>query len=205
MSEGKNLVVCGQTRSGKSYFVKQLIESEQRLLIYLPKRDEKDYPGVMFDGLAGERDLMLRWWKYTDQRCGRWRLVYRPRDIFDVEEFDKICTLAYKAGACTVVAEDIMTYATERNIGQGFKTLLTAGNSRGCSVIAMTQRPYRIPVEVTSQAREVYLFRSFHEQDMAFIRNTWGQDAAAKVDTLKQYEHVTWNDSGQVDKGKASA
>jgi len=238
MTEGRNILICGRTGSGKSYLVKRLIHWSDRLVVYGPKREECDYPGVYFDGMQQRIPMhdnygswvepngftqFVHWWQMCERGvdsfrllpppenaewsrgdpCRCFRIVYRPADLFDIEEFDKVARLAYACGNLTFVCEELMTYTTERNIGQGFKRLLVAGRTRGVNCFMLTQRPYKIPREVTSQAREAYIFATHEPADLDYCRQMFGTEMMTKLESLQPYEHVHWLDSGEVEVGKA--
>jgi hypothetical protein len=209
MIDGVNIFVAGQTGSGKSELVKRSMGPDvERLIVYQPKREDCGYPGVYFDALAGERVKFLTWWDYTNDRCGRWRLVYRPRDKFDADEFDAACRLAYTVGDCTFIAEEIGAYLSTRIFEtkgryQGIKDLITAGRTRGITCWWITQRPFGIPRHVTSEARDAYLFHLAEPADLDYVQERFGLEARLKLDQLKQYEHVHWINTGNVEVGKA--
>lgn len=208
MVEGRNILICGRTGTGKSYLVKKLLADVDRLVVYGPKREEQDYPGVYFDAMQpdGFKGFVLWWYECVRNHVG-FRVVYRPADLFDIMEFDKVATLAYACGGLTFVCEELMTYATQSNIEQGFKRLLVAGRTRGINCFMVTQRPYKIPREVTSQAREAYIFATHEPADVDYVKQTFGSDVAERLEMLncpeRQYWHVHWLDTGQVDVGKA--
>jgi hypothetical protein len=208
MIDGVNIFVAGQTGSGKSYFVKQAIAAAPRLVVYLPKREDHDYSGVYFDGMAGEYAQSLAWWDYVHDRCHAWRLVYRPEDKFDADEFDALCRLVYAAGDCTFVAEEIASYLSSRifqSVGryQGIKSLLTAGRTRGVSCYWVTQRCFGIPREVTSESRDAYLFCLQEPADLDYVQDRFGVATRIRVELLDTYHHVHWINTGKVEVGKA--
>ena len=210
MADGVNIFVSGQTGSGKTHLVKRAIADCPRLLVYLTKREDSGYPGVYFDGLAGERDLFLRWWKLSNQRTGRFRLVYRPRDPWSFEEFNQIAGLAYRCGNMHLVCEELGGYVSgsifrRTDYGQEFKTLLTAGRTRGVTCWLMSQRPSGIPVEVRSESRQAYIFHSGEPIDIEYIAKRFGSETEVKMRTLQQYQHVHWIEGGKVEVGKCPA
>lgn len=211
MTEGINIFVSGRTGTGKSHLVKQAIADCPRLLVYLTKREDHGYAGVYFDGLEdGNRQLMLKWWRYCEQHGRRFRLVYRPRDAYDFTEFEEICGLVYACGSMHFVCEEISTYVSPaifRRTGYAlrFKTLLQAGRTRGISAWLLNQRPIGIPVEIKESARLAYIFHSNEPADVDYIKDKFGVAAAEKLAALQEHEHVRWTEAGDVSVGKASA
>ena len=207
MNDGVNIFVAGQTGSGKSYLVKRSLDVP-RLVVYQPKREDSDYEGVYFDALAGERDAFLSFWEHSTLRVHQFRLVYRPADKFDADEFDRICRLVYAHGDCVFVAEEIASYLSSRifqSVGryQGIKNLLTAGRTRGVTCYWITQRPFGIPREITSEARDAYLFRLQEPADLDYVQERFGLESRLKMDQLQQYQFVHWINTGKVEVGKA--
>jgi hypothetical protein len=215
MNDGINIFVSGRTGTGKTYLVQRAIADCPRLIVYLTKREDSGYPGVYFDamnyqqtGKVEERRIFLQWWRHCELGRRRFRLVYRPADIFDFDEFDRICTLVYACGDCTFVAEELMTYTSSYDMrtagsGQGVKALLTAGRTRGITTWLLSQRPAKIPREITSQARAAYLFATHEPADVQYIREAFGFEASLLLDKLEPYQHVHWQDNGKVGVGKA--
>jgi hypothetical protein len=208
MQDGVNIFVAGQTGSGKTELVKRSLDSCERMIVYLPKREDSGYPGAYFDGLANEWPKFLEWWSYSKARCDRFRIVYRPADKFNAEEFDLLCRLVYLCGDCTFIAEEIATYLSSRifqTVGryQGIKNLLTAGRTRGVTCWWVTQRCFGIPREVTSEARDACLFRLQEPADLDYVQERFGIEARLKMDQLQQYQYVHWINTGKSEVGKA--
>ncbi|MDI6447886.1 hypothetical protein [Anaerobaca lacustris] len=204
MSDGRNIFVSGQTGSGKTFLVERAIAGSSRCLVYLTKREECGYHGVYFDGLAGERETMLRWWRLANARANRFRIVYRPRDPWSFEEFNAIAGLVYRCGDMDFVCEELGGYVTssvfrKTDYGQEFKSLLTAGRTRGVRCWLMSQRPKGIPIEVRSEAREAYVFHSQEPADLAYLSDWLGIEVELKMAQLAQYEHVHWQQGGKIE------
>ena len=210
MIEGRNIFVSGQTGSGKTFLVERAIASSDRCLVYLTKREECGYQGVYFDGMAGERETMLRWWGLANARARRFRIVYRARDPWSFDEFNEIAGLVYKCGNMDFVCEELGGYVSSRifqrtDYGQEFKSLLTAGRTRGVRCWLMSQRPKGIPIEVRSEAREAYVFHSQEPADLAYLSEWLGAEVEQKMQQLQQYEHVHWQQGGAIEVAKCRA
>jgi len=203
-TEGRNIFVAGQTGTGKTYYVRHAIAQARRYVVYQTKREDTSYPGVVFDGMADGRSdwrLMLAWWHRCRSAGLPWRLVYRPRDKWDVGEFDRLCRMVYAAGDCVLVAEEIAAYLTGRLFqttgrGTGIKSLLTAGRTRGVVAYWITQRCHNIPREVTSESREAALFALREPSDIEYVRERFGYTAAARMALLQRYQYVHWREGG---------
>jgi hypothetical protein len=210
MSDGINIFVSGQTGSGKTHLVKRAIADCPRLLVYLTKREDSGYPGVYFDAMDGQRELFLRWWQRSNDRTGRFRLVYRPRDPWSFDEFNAIAGLVYRCGNMHFVCEELGGYVSGSvfrrvDYGQAFKSLLTAGRTRGVTCWLMSQRPSGIPVEVRSESREAFIFHSGEPGDVKYIGDRFGVETQIKMEQLAQYQHVHWLEGGKVEVGKCQA
>jgi hypothetical protein len=210
MNDGVNIFVAGQTGSGKSELVKRSIVTCPRLITYLPKAEDTGYPGVYFNGRLGEKNQMLRWWDYVNDRCGRWRIVYRPANKFDGNEFDAFARWVHAISDCTVLAEECGDYlkssmfqAVDRF--QGIRDLLCTGRTRGITAYWIHQRPAGIPPEVKTESRDAYLFYLQGEQDRDSVKGLFGLEAYLKVCQLQPqtYQHVHWVNTGKVEVGKA--
>ncbi len=209
MSDGINIFVSGRTGTGKSELVKRAIRDCPRLLVYLTKREDHDYPGIYFDGMQTTgRRVCLEWWRYCVAHGRRFRIVYRPANPFSLAEFDSFAKLAYTCGDLTLVCEEVMTYLgsydpRKTDPGEGVTTLLTAGRTRGITTWLLTQKPIRIDHTITSQARLAYLFQTHEPAELVYIRQAFGSQAADRLQQLEQYQHVRWTDTGQIEVGKA--
>lgn len=208
MIDGVNIFVAGQTGSGKTELVKRQIASCDRLIVYQPKREDLGYPGVYFDALGMEYDRFLQWWDWANERCRRFRIVYRPAYAYNADECDRICRLAYLCTDCVIVLEEIQRYLTSRIFEtkdryMGIKNLLVAGRTRGVTAYWVTQRPFGIPRHVTSEARDAYLFTLQEPADKDYVQERFGVEARLKLDQLGQYQHVHWINTGKCEVGKA--
>jgi len=204
--EGCNIFVSGQTGSGKSYLVRHEIVDSWRLVVWCPKPEEHDYPGVTFDMMRESRGKFIEFWRHCVG--GRFRLIYRPRDKFDFEEFDALCRLVYTCGNMTFVVEEVGSTVPARvfqrtDAGRGFKTLLTAGRTRDIETWIVNQRPSGVPVEIKSECRKAFIFKTLEPPDQDYIRDRFGVAAYQALLALGPYEHVEWREDGAIRVGKA--
>ena len=118
-----------------------------------------------------------------------WRFALHPGS----PDVDDVFYLAMAAGDVTIIAEEWGLYKHST----GLETALLRGRRRGVQVISMTQRPYTVSRTVSSQCVAGAVFATDEPRDIAYIRERWGQEQAAELDTLQpgNYEFVVLGDA----------
>ena len=196
MTEKKITLIFGKRGSGKSYLANKLIENEPRLVMFDVMSEYKD--GVVFD--VYNYDLFLEFWRkvYRD----RFRIIYRP--IKPVEEIERIGELVYTLGECCFLIEEIDCYGSPYQISDNFAAIIQRGRHKNIRLIGITQRPFGIHRLLTSQAKEIYVFNTNEPRDREYLRILLGQEIDSKLDALKQFEYVHWQDGKEgLEIGKA--
>ncbi len=196
MAEKKIILVFGKRGSGKSYLVKKLVQKEQRLLINDTMSEYSQ--GVIFE--AEDLDRFLIFWGEHYRRP--YRLIYRP--LKPKEEIEQLAELVYAIGNITFVCEEIDLACTPYEISDSLAYVIQRGRHKNITLIGITQRPYGIHRLLTSQAKEIYIFSTNEPRDREYLRTLLGQEIEAKLDSLKQYQYVKWQDGKQdLEVGKA--
>lgn len=186
MAEKKIVLIFGKRGSGKSYLANKLIVKEKRFVIFDTLSEYEC--GVVF--LSEKYDELLLFWRNVYQ--GRFRLIYRP--LKPKAEIDRICDLVYELGGLCFMVEEIDCYCTAYEISDMFAAIIQRGRHKNISLIGVTQRPYGIHRLLTSQAKEIYVFNTNEPRDREYLRTLLGQEMDVKLDALKQYEYVHWQD-----------
>jgi len=185
--ERKVNLIVGKRGSGKSYLVNRLVRDIPRMLIY---DTQGEYTcGVCFD--HGDYEHMLSFWMANCDK--RFRLIYRPRDAMDVDEFDGICALVYALGDMAFVCEEVHTYCQTNKVTPHFKAILSRGRHKNIEVYGVTQRPFGIDRYLSSQAKRAYLFATNEPRDLQYVRDYFGYAVFNQMGRLGQYEHVLWD------------
>lgn len=154
--------------------------------------------GVVFD--SEDRQQFLEFWQKRYRRP--FRLIYRP--LQPQQEIEFLAQLIYALGSCTFVVEEIDCFCTPYQISDNFAGIVQRGRHRDITLIGVTQRPFGINRLLTSQAKEIYIFRTNEPRDREYLRNLLGQVIEEKLDQLQQYQYVYWSeDSDKLEIGKA--
>lgn len=194
MAEKKIILIFGKRGSGKSYLANKLVAQEQRLIIFDTLSEYTE--GVVFE----DYEKFAEFWKLVYRHP--YRLIYRP--LRPEEEVNTIADLVYTIGDCCLLVEEIDCYCTAYQIGDEFSHVVQRGRHKNITLIGITQRPYGIHRLLTSQAKEIYIFNTNEPRDRDYLRTLLGQDIDAKLDNLKQYEYVKWQDGKEeLEIGKA--
>jgi hypothetical protein len=194
--EKKIKLIFGKRGTGKSYLAKKLIESEERILIFDTMSEYTE--GVVF----GTEDYpqFLEFWRKV--YIHPYRIVYRP--LRPDVEIENICRLVYALGNMCLLVEEVDCYAGTFNISDSLTNIIQRGRHKNISLIGITQRPFGIHRLLTSQAKEIYVFSTNEPRDREYLRLLLGQDVDSKLDALKQFEFVQWQDGqDQLEIGKA--
>jgi len=182
--EKKIILIFGKRGSGKSYLANKLIETESRLIVFDTLSEYTG--GVVFE----DREKFFEFWRSHYRRP--FRLIYQP--LQPDREIEEIAGLVYALGDITFVVEEIDCYCTSFQISESFAHVIQRGRHRNITLIGITQRPYGIHRLLTSQAKEIYIFNTNEPRDRDYLKTLLGQEVEAKLDTLKQYEYIYWQD-----------
>jgi hypothetical protein len=186
MVEKKIILIFGKRGSGKSYLAGKLIENEPRLIVFDTMSEYEN--GIVFG--AEEYERCLEFWRKVYRQ--NFRLIYRP--IRPDVEIGQICDLVYTLGNCCFLVEEIDCYCSSYQISDTFAAIVQRGRHKNITLIGITQRPYGIHRLVTSQAKEIYIFNTNEPRDREYLRTLLGQEVEPKLDALKQYEFIRWQD-----------
>jgi len=196
MSEKKITLIFGKRGTGKSYLANKLIRDERRLLIYDTLSEYKE--GVVFD--AEQADQFKEFWRHVYR--GNFRLIYRP--LKPDAEIDDIAELVFALGDMTFLVEEVDCFCTSWQISDAFAHIVQRGRHKNISLIGVTQRPFGIHRLLTSQAKEIYVFGTNEPRDRDYLKLLLGEAIEPKLDQLKQYEYVRWQEGNpELEIGKA--
>ena len=196
MAEKKIILIFGKRGTGKSYLANKLILAERRLLIFDTLSEYE--AGVIFDSEDSGR--FREFWKRTYR--GGFRLIYRP--LNPEAEIDEIAELVFTLGNMTFLIEEVDCYCTSYAISDALAHIVQRGRHKDITLIGVTQRPFGIHRLLTSQAKEIYIFGTNEPRDRDYLKMLLGAEIEAKLDQLKQYEYLHWQDGKpELEIGKA--
>lgn len=174
-------LVFGIRGTGKSYFVKNhLLPKYPRRIIYDTQSEYTD--GIVFEDF----DDLKKFWAEQHEKV--FKIIYRP---IKHDRFLELCELVYLCGNMTFVIEELDLTAGTFDNDIDFLSLIKRGRHRNVNVIGISQRPFGINRNITSQAKEIYSFAQLEPRDIDYLRFYLG-DSAGIIQTLKNYHFYYW-------------
>ncbi|CAK1845868.1 hypothetical protein CWN94_11660 [Vibrio splendidus] len=189
--------VIGASGSGKSYYVKRIVERFKRVIIWDPDGEYGDISGIV---TASTTSNLIEAIEGGDAVV---RFVPRSMDTKILEKcFEFVSLAAFCYGNCLFVAEEIADVTTPSKALNGWGTVLRRGRKRGVTVIAVSQRPAEADKTVFTQARIIRTGRLDGEGDIQRVASNMRipSDLVGQLGKLEFFELD--RNSGQLKAGK---
>jgi len=179
-SQAKIICIFGKRGSGKSTLAKKFLRGKKRVIVFDPLGE---YDGERFENLGA----LLR---HVRSRA-RFFAVFRPRDAR--AEFPWLARIAYEVGSLCLVAEEISWAISPAKMPVEIETLIRYGRHRDVELVGISRRPAEVNRDLTSNANEVYIFRTHEPRDLEYFRKVIGS-AADGLPNLPPYVPHVWKD-----------
>lgn len=183
-------VLLGTTGSGKTWKMRELLEREERCILFDLMADPKfENWGVLVNSCSDAVALATRTPKF------RIRL-----QTDNVDQFDFMCKLLVKTPHgygvlqhATIAVDEVSMFCSPYWAPDGLKDLIRLGRHTGGRFIATTQRPPDIHSLILSQTKEWYLFQMHLPRDVDYLAKFVPE--IQRVKTLKTGEFILWKPS----------
>lgn len=142
--------ILGGIGSGKSAYIKQRlrVDKPKRLLIFDPQSEYQEFAPI-----TGLREI------FDAMRAPSWRLAYFPTAAPDRmrAEFDLLARLAYAAGRCTFIADELHLVTSPRpdKVPAGWAALVLRARHRRVVIIGASQRPAHLDKNFLGNATRI--------------------------------------------------
>lgn len=192
IAPNRRVFIAGQTQSGKTNLVQNLISKLSNFFILDIKWQYSEF-GAIVHSIA---DLELA------ARSGVTKFIYQSYSI-DVEEFNQICKfILYNLKNITFIVEEVQNFCSKHSIPEYFKSLITMsqGDSQQFAskvgVWCISQRPANVHNDIITQGMVITFH--LHEIDadalLVIPRDmilSLGRFWFAVWDDLKQSDNIT--------------
>lgn len=160
------VAVMGASGSGKSAWIKRELArtAPARLMIWDPQHEYSQFGGVCTSLKACLEAVQAA------QARGRFALVYQGHGI-DQRQFDAFCRIAYAAGNCTLVVEELAFVTRPERAPAGWASCTLRGRHRGLRIYGASQRPASIDKHFFGNATLIHAGRLNFEADVKTLAN----------------------------------
>lgn len=191
------VVLVGQTGSGKTTLARHLLRARRYVVVHDAK-GTLHWPGYR---VYSTIDQLVR--EVDRDPLGIARIIYRPEaiELRDRGAAEAFCQWVYERRATTLYADEL--YALSMPWGleplPALWACITRGREHGVEVWAATQRPYRIPLAMLSEAEHYYVFRLRDAASRHRVEELTGLSVTAQWELPKTWFYYISADSADRD------
>lgn len=157
------VAILGGSGSGKSTSLKHLIKTSKppRLLVWDFMREYGEF-GQVFIG-----EILPLVHQVEAKHHGKFACVFQPKGNKKqiAAQFDIFCQLAYEAGDCVVVVEELKHVTSPSYAPQPWALISTTGRHKGLRVIGTSQRPASIDKDFLGNCTHIRAGRFAYPED----------------------------------------
>jgi len=182
----RHLFLCGKTRSGKTEWLRALLNRFPRVLIHDRKNEWYKW-GAKNHFLVIHTIEQLT----TALTKGYKRIIYMPQDP-SKEDFDDVCHLIFQTGNIYFCVDEAQSYSPHGVIGFWFGELMRLGAGRGIGVCSLVQRPRETNNTLISEATVIVSFRLQLLTDRQKMSSTVGKEVEETLRVMPPYHYMLY-------------
>ena len=171
---GEHAFIAGQTGSGKSVLLSELIKQSRIAPIFVMDSKGDDVfltlnrPDESLEIYDKGIDSFSRYIRQPTRKIADYVIIRPPIDELDQPDIlDEYLFLIYSSfrGKSIIVVDELYMIHKAGRCGRGLQALLTRGRSKGLSLFGATQRPAWISGFCLSEPTHYYIFRLMDVKD----------------------------------------
>ena len=182
------VTILGKRGSGKSTLAWELAKLYPRLVVFdiLGEHDEGNFDYVVH-GFHEFGETIVKTENKKD-----FKILYR----FDIEsgahdeEFNHALRVLYYRANVAILIEEVWNFCSKAYLPHWLKQAYLTGRHRGLAVLVTTQRPASLHKDILAQTNHFFSGTMFESNDVRYLSEFLGKDAAESLRTLPQYKFL---------------
>ncbi len=171
ITSSNRVMIVGTTGSGKTELVKNLLASQNRVIIIDPKHEFK------LEGFKVNKNF-----NYPNAFTKTFRQILRPRPGRDDERLAEFLYTAYKRRNVTIYCDELAvieeSYPETLSV---MKVIQVTGRSRHVGIWNATQRPRNFPRTFMTESEVFFMFRLQSAEDRDYMSGFIGNEVEEKL------------------------
>ena len=188
-----NIAIVGTAGSGKTRFTREIVKLRERVCVFGTKTaDPSLYEPLQREGFRLQND-----WNPEDTRQPK--VIFRPPLTAPTPAalagqraaFQSALLHVFQVGGWTLWFDEVRYLSETLKLSSELNLLWLQGRSLGVTIVALTQRPVSVPINMFEQSRFLVTFRVAGREDRRTMANYAGASAPVVFETaavLPKYE-----------------
>jgi len=158
--DNTNMAIVGTSGSGKTTLARTVLQLRDFVCIFGTKRSDPS----LYGPLEAEGYVVVDEWNPEELRQPK--VIFRPPVGIDSgslnhqrEAFRRALLQVFNTGGWTLYLDEVRYLTENLKLGVELNTLWLQGRSEGITIVASTQRPVSVPLNMFEQARHFFLAR----------------------------------------------
>lgn len=194
--QGEHVGMIGTAGQGKSTLAKTIMPIRKYVVVFVTKKRDPLFKSLEGEGFEtvnrfiGQPDIYPRQLLAPPLAKGK-KSMADQREVFEDAMYQ-----AFQAGGWTIWLDELRYITDNLKLQQDVEFLLLQGRALGISLVSLTQRPVKVPLEVFDQSTHLFFWRDNDETNRRRIGGIGGVSGAIlwhEVARLNQYEFIYLN------------
>lgn len=187
------ILILGMQGAGKTTLLKELLRKSP-----IRRRIIVDTLGEHTSGVIASTPLALI------NAASKPEFTIRVRFKRAQEGFEWACKVANAAKRCLLIVDEIDMYSNAWEAPEAMEWLVRYGRHAAVGMICIARRPPDLWKTLRANANKIYVLRCSEKDDLKYLSNLIGKEAAEKLKTFKDLEYFCWDAKGGLVRGRTS-